>query len=296
MRNVKGELRLPFFMHSAPVDSAEPGSKVRAMRALLIAQAFCVMALCAVASPAAADRFSLRYEGAAAGFVPLGTITVDANVDDETYQISTTLRTNGLMNLFERTNLDADASGAITANGVYWQSYNLDHRYSHKRRVIHMTRANAATTTSIEPNYRLWGSPRTSDEQIRRSRDPLSTLVAMAVDVSQTRRCVGSYPTFDGRFHYLMELSRGEIDHFRGGGYEGDVLKCRLGYVAVAGFEQSDRGRRRIPEGQVWFALDPGATFAPPVRITTPLSAGGAVIRLTSWTRAQVSIVTPDGQ
>jgi len=278
-------------MRSRPVDSAEPGPKVRPMRTLLIALAFC-----AAAGPAAADRFSLRYEGAAAGFVPLGTITVDANVDDESYEISTTLRSNGLMNLFERTDLDATAQGFITDHGAQWRRYDLDHRYSHKRREIHMLRRDAETIVNIAPNYRLWGNPRTSDEQIARSRDPLSTLVAMSVDVSQTRRCVGSYPTFDGRFHYLMELSRGEIDHFRGGGYEGDVLKCRLGYVAIAGYEQNDSGRRRIPEGQVWFALDPGATFAPPVRITTPLSAGGVVIRLTSWTRAQVSIVTPDTQ
>ena len=70
-------------------------------------------------------------------------------------------------------------------------------------------------------------------------------MVAMAIDVGQTRRCAGAYPTFDGRFHYLLELSGGEIDDFDGAGYEGDVLKCSLAYIAVAGFEARDAGRRR---------------------------------------------------
>jgi hypothetical protein len=68
------------------------------------------------------------------------------------------------------------------------------------------------------------------------------------------------------------------------------VLKCSLAYIAVAGFEQRDAGRRRIPHGQVWFALVPDSRFAPPVRISTPLSAGGAVVRLASFRRALVDV------
>ena len=124
----------------------------------------------------------------------------------------------------------------------------------------------------------------------RASRDPLSTMVAMAIDVGRSRACAGSYPAFDGRFHYLLELGDGEIADYEGGGYEGEVLKCELSYIAISGFEQRDAGRRRIPRGQVWFALMPDSTFAPPVRISTPLSAGGATIRLASFRRARVDV------
>jgi hypothetical protein len=34
----------------------------------------------------------------------------------------------------------------------------------------------------------------------------------------------------------------------------------------------------------------PDTSFAPPVRISTPLSAGGATIRLASFNRARVSV------
>jgi hypothetical protein len=68
------------------------------------------------------------------------------------------------------------------------------------------------------------------------------------------------------------------------------VLKCSLAYIAVAGFQPRDAGRRRIPHGEVWFALMPDTGFAPPVRISTPLSAGGAVIRLESFRRVRVDV------
>lgn len=260
------------------------------MRAALLALA----ALFAFAPLAAADRFSLTYDGVGLGVVPLGGVTVDADVSSDSYAIRATLRSRGLLNLFERTNLEASASGVIQNGAVYWRRYDLDHRYSRKRRIIAMqVGEDGAVISQIEPNYRLWGEPPASDEQRRRSRDPLSTLVAMAIDVGRTHRCAGSYPTFDGRFHYLLELGGGDIDRFRGGGFEGHVLKCSLAYVAVAGFERRDRGRRRIPRGQVWFALMPDTNFAPPVRISTPMSAGGAVIRLDSFRRAQVTVEDP---
>lgn len=257
------------------------------MRAVLLA----IAALFMSAAPAAADRFILNYDGMGLGFIPLGGVTVDADVSDDSYSVSAQLVSGGLLNLFERTNLRAEAAGQIQNGDVFWRRYGLDHHYSQKHRTIDMrVDDGGAIVTEIVPNYRLWGSPPTSDEQRRRSRDPLSSMIAMSIDVGQTRRCAGDYPTFDGRFHYLLELAGGEIDRFRGAGFDGYVLKCSLAYIAVAGFEMRDAGRRRIPHGEVWFALMPDTSFAPPVRISTPLSAGGAVIRLASFRRAEVDV------
>ncbi|MEQ1818166.1 MAG: DUF3108 domain-containing protein [Terricaulis sp.] len=256
------------------------------MRALLA-----LATLLFFATPASADRFALTYDGFGLGFVPVGGVTVDADVTDDSYDISASLQSRGILNLFERTDIQASSSGLINANAVRWQRYNLDHHYSRKRRVIAMTAdENGAITSEIEPNYRTWGEPAATEAQRRASRDPLSNVVAMAIDVGRSRRCEGTYPTFDGRFHYLLQLSDGDIDAFEGGGYEGQVLKCKLAYIAVSGFNPRDEGRRRIPEGQIWFALMPDTTFAPPVRISTPLSAGGATIRLASFRRARVDV------
>ncbi|MEZ5960905.1 MAG: DUF3108 domain-containing protein [Hyphomonadaceae bacterium] len=256
------------------------------MRALI---AFAALLL--FATPASADRFALTYDGLGLGFVPVGGVVVDADVSDESYDISASLISRGILNLFERTNIQASSSGLINNGFVRWQRYDLDHHYNRKRRVISMTAdANGIITSQIEPDYRTWGDPAATEEQRRLSRDPLSNVVAMAIDVGRSHQCQGTYPTFDGRFHYLLQLSDGDIDDFDGGGYEGEVLKCSLAYVAVSGFNQRDAGRRRIPEGQIWFALMSDTTFAPPVRISTPLSAGGATIRLASFRRARVDV------
>ena len=255
------------------------------MRAALLALA----AMFTFTAPAAADRFALTYEGVGLGFVPLGGVTLDADVSDDSYDISATLQSRGLLNLFERTNITARASGRVEHGAVRWDRYELDHHYSRKHRTVLMQAGQGAR---IEPNYRVWGEPPASEEQRGRSRDPLSSLVAMAIDVGQTRRCAGAYPTFDGRFYYLLELAGGEIGDYNAAGFRGEVLKCALAYIAVAGFEAGDAGRRRIPHGQVWFALMPDSRFAPPLRISTPLSAGGAVIRLTRFRRAHVAVET----
>ncbi|MBL8531207.1 MAG: DUF3108 domain-containing protein [Hyphomonadaceae bacterium] len=256
------------------------------MRAALLAFFFCV-----IATPAAADRFAMTYEGAAFGLAPLGTISVDADVSDDSYVIRANMRSGGLLNFFERTNLTAESSGVINGAGVVWRSYDLDHHYSRKRRQIAMRLdENGAMAAEITPNYRLWGDPPASEAQRRASRDPLSSMVAMAIDVGRTRRCQGAYPTFDGRFHYVLELGDGRIDHYDSGGYEGEVLRCSLSYIAVSGFEARDAGRRRIPRGQVWFALIEDSNYAPVVRIVTPASTGGVVVYLTSFRRVQVDV------
>lgn len=254
------------------------------MRVFLLTLAF----LCC-AGPAAAERYLLNYSGLALNLIPLGEISVDITLTPQHYDASAHLRSGGLLNLFERTDLQAQARGAIDASGVRWRRYTLDHHYSRKHRTIDMRPTAETIRARIDPNYRLWGDPPTSDAEKRASRDPLSTLVAMAIDISRTHQCGGAYPTFDGRFHYVMSLGDGHEERYRGGGYDGPVLQCELIYTAVSGFEATDAGRRRITQGHIWFALaDP--TFAPPVRISTPLSAGGAVIRLSSWQRVEVNV------
>jgi hypothetical protein len=256
------------------------------MRVLILA-----IALICCAAPAHADRFVLTYNGYGMRFVPLGGVTIDADIAEDSYQVSASLQSGGLLNLFERTSLDASASGLIADGAVSWRRYQLDHRYSRKRRIIEMLLGeDGAVIANIDPIYRVWGDPPATEEQRRISRDPLSSMVAMAIDVGRTQQCAGSYPTFDGRFHYLLELADGDRETYVGGGYEGDALECSLAYVAVSGYEARDAGRRRIPRGGVVFALMPDSSFAPPVRISTPLSAGGATIRLESFRRARVDV------
>lgn len=259
------------------------------MRAFLLAFALLVFA----ASPARAERYVMDYRGAVFGVIGLGDVTLDINVTGDRYFVSSRLRSGGLLALFERTRLTASASGYVTAGGdVSWRSYSLDHHYSGKRRVVEMRRAPGQLDVQITPNYRLWGEPPASDQQRYDSRDPLSSLVAMSVSVARTRRCDGDFPTFDGRFHYRLELRGGRYQRrYRDGGYDGPILKCTLRYVPVSGFERNDGGRRnRIPRGEIWFALIEDAPFAPPVRAFSPLPIGRAGVSLSQIRQPNVDV------
>ncbi|MET0182436.1 MAG: DUF3108 domain-containing protein [Caulobacterales bacterium] len=258
------------------------------MRALFAGILFGFIAV----APAAADRFSLDYKASALAVLSLGDVTIDFDVTATHYSAEAHLQSRGLLSLFERTRLIARAEGDIENGAVSWRRYDLDHHYSRKHRVIAMTHEGSSVEARIEPNYRLWGEPPASEAQKLASRDPLSSLVAMAVDVQRERTCNRDYPTFDGRFHYLLQLRDARRDVVDAGGYDGPALHCTMRYVPVAGFEANDGGKRRVPEGDVWFALVDGASMAPPVRIQLPLPVGRAHIALSRWSRPEVSIDT----
>ncbi|MBL8551837.1 MAG: DUF3108 domain-containing protein [Hyphomonadaceae bacterium] len=257
------------------------------------ASGLAIFGLAIIAAPAAhAERYSLEFRGAVFGILPLGDVKLDIDADTSSYRVSAQLESSGLLDLFERTNLVAEANGGLdAAAGVNWFSYALDHHYSRKHRTIQMRNTPDGVAADIAPNYPVWGEPPASDDQKRQARDPLSSLMAMSAAVARTRTCANDYLTFDGRFLYRLELRGGEMRRFEEAGYDGEALRCRLRYVPVAGFEPRDGGRRnRIPEGEIWFALPPGATIAPPVRALSPLAVGRAGLTLTRFTQPRIEI------
>lgn len=247
----------------------------------------------ASAAPAWAENYHLEFEGAIFGVLPLGKATLDIAARPEDYAARATLESGGLLKLFDRTNLQAASGGALTPAGVDWRRYDLDHAYAKKRRVTAMRRDDAgAVATSITPNYREWGKPAATDGDKRISRDPLSSLVAMAVDVGRNGVCDGRYATFDGRFRYDLILSGGRKGRFDAGGYDGPVLKCELRYQAIAGYDtRRANERRKLPKGEVWFALAAGHDgVAPPVRALIPVGIGQAGLSLKRLQRGVVDV------
>jgi len=247
-----------------------------------------------IASPAHADRFALEYDGNLFGIAPLGGITFDFNAGSSDYDVRATMRTGGVLRWFDKTDIVAAAEGRIDNGSVLWTRYDLDHLYSGKRRSTSMRLSSSGEfSADIRPNYGHWGDPPATAEDRRTSRDPLSSLAAMAVDVARTRTCAGAYATFDGLTRYDLVLSGGEIRRFDSGGFEGRALRCRLRYVQLRGFNLSKHNeRRRLPEGEIWFALAEDSHVAPPVRVTIPTPFGRVGVHLTKWRRASVEVIT----
>jgi len=243
---------------------------------------------CVLASPAHADRVLLTFDGSAYGFIPLGRAALDISVEGDQYRAAAQIQSGGLAALFDRTDLRAVATGESTPD-VGWRTYDLDHSYARKRRVVALRATADGIDARITPPFRISINPPT-DADKRGARDPVSSLVAMSVSVARTGTCTGVFPTFDGRFRYDLLLRVEGRDRHRGGGYDGPVLKCKMRYAPVSGYDTPAQMSRRIPEGEIWFALDGDATFAPPIKVTAPLPLGHAAIRLASFKRARVDV------
>ncbi|MBU6371957.1 MAG: DUF3108 domain-containing protein [Alphaproteobacteria bacterium] len=249
-------------------------------------------AMATTATPAHADRVLLTFDGSAYGFIPLGHATMDISLGDDSYRAAAQIKSGGLSALFDRTDLRGVATGAVAGPAVSWRTYDLDHAYARKRRVVALRATpDGPPQAQITPAFRPSVNP-VSLEEKRVARDPISSIVAMSVAVARTGTCAGAYPTFDGRFRYDLVLRVEGRDRHAGGGYSGPVLKCRMRYVPVSGYDTPDNMRKRIPEGEIWFALDGTESFAPPVRVTAPLPLGHAAIRLASYKRAQVDVAS----
>lgn len=239
-----------------------------------------------LASPAAAQHMTLDYNGSAWGLIGVGGARLEVTLDDDSYAASGTIRSGGIAALFLCTRVDVRSGGAIEPDGdVVWRRYWLRHLYDGVDRHITMRPTGASVYAEISPTYPDgWGTPPATDQQRAAARDPLSSLIAMAADVGETRTCQGNYMTFDGRWLYRLEVRGGEVQQSRRGPYRGAMLRCRVRYFPVAGFTPQDQGYRDPPPpGSVWFALIDGQRFAPPVRAAMPLPLGTAQLNLRSF-------------
>jgi hypothetical protein len=254
----------------------------------------CSLAL-AMAAPdveaAKPQRLLLEYDGGAYGVIPLGRATLDLSLDaDGAYRAGATIRSSGLAALFDTTRLEAEALGRVQSSVLGWTNFRLDHAYARKRRVTYLQPTADDVAAMITPTFSDAGNPPPTPAQRREARDPLSSLMAMAVQVGMSGRCDGTFPTFDGRYRYDLTLRRVGEGRFEAEGFDGRVQRCRIRYRPVAGYRTPRDMEKRIPEGEIWFALDAADGYAPPVRMAAPLPLGWAAIRLKTLRRADVVI------
>lgn len=249
------------------------------MRVLL----FVVLLLSLGATPAAAERFVMRYEANAYGVLPFGRAQVQLDLEGDRYQANASLQTRGLAALVARASLSARSAGKWSVSGAVPQRYTLDHQYR-GRRLSSIEWSGDRVVQTADPAFTELGNPAPTEEQRRVGRDPLAALLTMA-SLSRAERCVGSLRVFDGLYVYDLHLSPAGEGSVAQGDVRWRVVKCALRQQRIAGYHQPSDLNKRMQPGEIWFAVDTGLPFAVPVRVTTHLSLGPATIRLTGFSR-----------
>ncbi len=242
----------------------------------ILAATFCL------AGVAHAQTYRLSYSASVLDVVELGTANFDVALMPTRYAVRAGLRTSGLARLFDRTEITASTTGAVSENALSWARYDISHAYAGKFRRIQLTRPGGRVSAAINPDYRDRGSPPASAAQQAGSYDPLTGLLALGRQIGIARACTGAVLVFDGRQHYRLRVSSRSQGRFNGGGYNGPALNCTLRYEPIAGYSASARGAA-TPTADSWFALPARPGFAPPLRLTVPTPLGAARLDLRSY-------------
>ena len=251
------------------------------LRALCLA--FAAAAVLTVS--AHAETYRLQYSAVVLGVVELGQASYTVTSAPTRYDARATIRTSGLARLFDQTDINATAAGAIGGVNVTWSRYDLTHAYAQKSRRIQLVRAGNGVTAQITPGYGNMGRPPASMAQQAGSFDPLSAVFALGRQIGAARACTGSVLVFDGRGHYRLSVAPRSQGTFTGPGYTGPMVACTMRYQPIAGFTLSAEERARIPEALAIFAMPAQPGFAPPLRLTVPTPLGDAQLDLRGFER-----------
>lgn len=241
-----------------------------------------------VAAPAGAATVDATYDASILNVVTLGKLTLKGQTSPATYTAAGSVQTAGLAALFDETKLTAQSSGTASGGTLAFASYSLSHSYAkpggkQKSRTVQMQKAGATVTVAAKPTWSNMGSPPTSAAQKAASNDPLTMLMAMSAAVGATKACGARLLAFDGKEHYAVTLSPGGGGVYKGGGYDGKAIICKVKYEPIAGGKAlSAADRAKIPTGEAWFA-EPGASgFAPLLRVEVPTPVGAARLDISS--------------
>lgn len=245
-------------------------------------------AFSAPASVASAAGVQATYDASVLNVVTLGKVTLTGQTYQSTFSASASIQTAGLAALFDETRLSAQSTGSLAGPHVSFSTYSLSHTYSKpggktKSRTVMMQKSSSGVVVTARPVWSEMGSPPTSAAQKALSNDPLTALFGMSVAVGTTKTCTARFLAFDGKEHYAVTLSPGGAGVYRGGGYDGKAIICRVKYDPIAGgktFTAADLAK--IPMGEAWFGEPAANGFAPLLRVEVPTPFGAARLDVSS--------------
>ena len=236
----------------------------------------------AAAAPASAP-LHMRYEAFALGF-PVVRFDFRLDQDDRAYALGGTVRTQGLLRLFYRFDMQTESAGSFAGGAPAPRFHEQKLRIRGHDRSARLDYAgDGSVATALVPPEDA-GRPRPSPPQIRGTLDPLSTLLAIGRAVAAAGRCTGRFAVYDGRRRYDLVLADDGVERLERSpayAYAGEVRRCSVAAVKIAGFSWDQDYSPHTSSGRVWLASPRPGAPALPVRIEFGSSWGFVSVRLT---------------
>jgi hypothetical protein len=192
-----------------------------------------------------------------AGGVTLGKVDLDASVRGSEYHMVSHLQTDGVVNAFWKSTIQATSSGSIAAKSVtpsLYDSFTI--RRDGQKQQVSLTYADKAPKLFAEPAYDITSYSIKPEEQ-KNTYDPLSAVMTIVSGVAAQggSGCNLTAPICDGRRRYDIEMSKvRDVDiKLDNGLYKGKGLLCQIHYKQIAGYKPTIlRNKDAYPVINAW--------------------------------------------
>jgi hypothetical protein len=212
-----------------------------------------------------------------AGGITMGQMDLDATFRGSDYHVVSNLKTQGVVNAFWQSEIQATSSGKISgktlAPGLYDSFYT---GFQGKKQEVSLTyESGAAPRLFADPVYSTTGYEVKPDDT-KATLDPLSAvlLIASGAGGDAGNPCALTAPVFDGRRRYNIEMSKArDVDvKMDNGLYQGKAVQCDIRYHQIAGFRPRVlKNNESFPVIHAWIASFPSAVagrdYTVPVRV-----------------------------
>lgn len=225
----------------------------------------------------------LRYEAFAAGF-PI--VSFDFRLDEsgEAYTVGGRIRSVGLFQIFYGFAMRAESQGTIGAEEVHPRFHEHALRSRGRDRHARLDYPGDGTVAASLVPPEDSGRPKPTAQQIANTLDPLTAILAIGHEVARAGKCGGRFAVFDGRRRYDLVLSDDGSERMETSpayGFAGEVRRCVVAVVKIAGFSFDQDYSPHTTNGRVWLAAPRPGAPALPVRIDFGSSWGFVEVRMT---------------
>jgi hypothetical protein len=210
-----------------------------------------------------------------AGGIGFGKMDLDTTLRDGNYHSVSNFQTDGVVNAFWKSEIQATSSGKVGGKTIQPALYDsFDINASGKKQEVSLTYDAGAPKLFANPIYSTTGFEVKPEDQ-KDTLDPLSavTLIVSGVSSDASNPCSISTRIFDGRRLYRIDMTKVKDTDIKmdNGLYAGKAVQCQIRYKALGGMRPRVlRLNQDFPMINAWFvnfSSARGHTFAVPVRI-----------------------------
>ena len=183
------------------------------------------------------------------GGVKAGELTVDAQVEGETYRAQSNLRTAGVVGMVYKASFEAETEGRLEGPRLIPDRFAAASRMKKKEQFVEMTYAgDAPAGVTAKPAFqpRPW---EVDPIEQGGTLDPISAALIGLAPVPVGEICNKTVEIFDGRRRYAIDLGAPSPD--------GERIKCPAKYRRIAGFKPKMMKKQAEFPFDVWFVERP---------------------------------------